>query len=440
MPSTHQTQPRSGAVLARLRAAAPLLRLQLYGLVFLTVLALLLALTVAVYQERFTPVTRVTLEADSLGNQLNKRADVKLRGLIVGQVRDVRADGAKATLDIALNPRHTELIPADVHARLLPKTLFGEKYVELVIPEGSSGRPIRAGDTISQDRTTLGVELQQLMDDLTPLLRAVEPGRLNATLTAFATALEGRGEEIGDNLVRVEEYLAAFNPAMPALQNTLTHVADFTELYGEAAPDLLRVLRNTVVSSRTLVDQEEQLAAFLTGTATAAGTGRGFLEDNRERLITLGEVSRPTLALLDRYAPQYPCLLEGLVEQHRRSAHAFRGGKMHITLEFVRARPGYEPGEEPRYAERAGPDCHGLPKPAVPAGHHKLNDGTRERSPALPGPAGGAGGLPVSATGDEQRLIGALVAPVMGVAADEVPAVATLLFGPMARGTKVSVL
>ena len=74
------------------------LRLRLYGLVFLAVLALLLSLSVAVYRQVFTPVVRITLEADSLGNQLDPRADVKLRGLLVGEVREVHADGTKATL------------------------------------------------------------------------------------------------------------------------------------------------------------------------------------------------------------------------------------------------------------------------------------------------------------------------------------------------------
>jgi hypothetical protein len=45
----------------------------------------------------------------------------------------------------------------------------------------------------------------------------------------------------------------------------------------------------------------------------------------------------------------------------------------------------------------------------------------------------------VSATAAEQGAVGSLVAPVLGVPADRVPAVATLLFGPMARGTAVSV-
>ncbi|MGK5692635.1 MCE family protein [Streptomyces sp. URMC 128] len=409
------------------------LRLRLYGVVFIAVLALLLSLSVAVYRQAFTPVVRITLEADSLGNQLDPRADVKLRGLLVGEVREVRADGTKATLDIALKPEHVAQIPSDVHARLLPKTLFGEKYVDLVAPRGSPGRPIRAGDVITQDRTRVGIEVQQLMNDLLPLLRTVQPGKLNATLSAFATALEGRGDRIGDNLTRVEAYLRRLNPHLPSLKEDIARFADVAEVYGDAAPDLMEILRNTVTTSRTIVDQQDRLAAALKNTATVAGTAEDFLDANGDRLITLGRVSRPTLELFARYSPQYPCLLAGLVRQEKASEEAFRGGKMHITLEVVRPQGAYEPGEEPRYGERSGPDCRDLPHPPVPAPGAHLDDGSKKASSASGGPLG------VSATRAEQRAVGSLVAPVLGVPADEVPPVATLLFGPMARGTAVSV-
>ncbi|MFE2990570.1 MCE family protein [Streptomyces sp. NPDC059262] len=411
--------------------ATRVLRLRLYGVVFLVVLALLLSLSVAVYQQAFTPAVRITLEAGSLGNQLDPRADVKLRGLLVGEVRAVRADGTKATLDIALKPEYAASIPSDVRALLLPKTLFGEKYVDLVAPAHRSARPIRAGDVITQDRTRVGIELQELMNDLLPLLRTVRPGKLNATLSAFATALEGRGDRIGDNLTHVEDYLHRLNPHLPSLTEDFARLADVAEVYGDAAPDLMGILRNTVTTSRTLVEQRDKLAAALTTTATAAGTADDFLDTTGDRLITLGRVSRPTLGLFARYSPEYPCLLAGLVHEERASEEAFRGGKMHITLEVVRQQGAYQPGEEPRYADRSGPNCRGLPHPAVPAPGVHLNDGSAKGHPS--GPAG------VTGTRAEQRAVSSLVAPVLGVPADEVPPVATLLFGPMARGTAVSV-
>ncbi|MBT2543231.1 MCE family protein [Streptomyces sp. ISL-44] len=418
----------------RIRIPAPALtrptQLRLYGIVFIAVIALLLSLTLAVYQQVFTSVVRITLEADTLGNQLEPRADVKLRGLLVGEVREVEADGEKATLSLALRPEHVPLIPADVHARLLPKTLFGEKYVDLVAPQKPSVRHIRAGDVITQDRTTVGIELQRLMNDLLPLLRTVKPGELNATLSAFADALEGRGDRIGDNLTRLDDYLRRLNPHMPSLKEDIARFADVAEVYRDAAPDLLRILDNTLTTSRTLVEQKNQLASVLAHTATAANTTEGVLDENSDRLITLGRVSRPTLALFARYSPEYPCLLAGLVRQEAASEEAFKGGKMRITLEFVHPRPPYRPGEEPRYADRSGPDCRGLPHPHVPAAPIKLNDGTSASST----------GRTVSGTPAEQHAVASLVSPVMGVPADEVPAVATLLFGPMARGTAVSVI
>ncbi|MFF7981945.1 MCE family protein [Streptomyces sp. NPDC007901] len=411
------------------------LRLRLYGVAFIAVLALLLSLAVAVYEQAFTPVVRITLQADTLGNQLEPRADVKLRGLLVGEVRATHADGTKATLDIALKPEYVPYIPSDVHARLLPKTLFGEKYVDLVPPAGSAARPIRAGDVITQDRTTVGIEVQQLMNDLLPLLRTVRPGELNATLSAFATALEGRGDRIGDNLTRVEGYLRSLNPHLPSLKEDITRFADVAEVYGDAAPDLMRILRNTVTTSRTIVEQRDRLASALRATASVAGTANDFLSENGDRLITLGRVARPTLELFARYSPEYPCLFQGLVRQEKASEDAFRGGEMRITLEVVRPQGAYRPGEEPVYGERSGPNCRGLPHPQVPGPKPHLDDGTSA------GGSGGAlpGGVDVSATRAEQRAVGSLVAPVMGVPADQVPPVATLLFGPLARGTAVSV-
>ncbi|MER7837908.1 MCE family protein [Streptomyces sp. NPDC096040] len=410
-------------------------RLRLYGVAFLAVLALLLSLAVAVYQQAFTSVVPITLEAGTLGNQLDPRADVKLRGLLVGEVREVHADGTKATLDIALKPQYVSYIPSDVRARLLPKTLFGEKYVDLIPPPQSSARPIRAGDVITQDRTKVGIEVQQLMNDLLPLLRTVQPGQLNATLSAFATALEGRGDRIGDNLTRVEGYLRRLNPHMPSLKEDISRFADVAEVYGDAAPDLMRILRNTVTTSRTIVDKQDQLAAGLRSTAAVAGTANDFLSENGDRLITLGRVSRPTLELFARYSPEYPCLFQGLVRQEKASEDAFRGGEMRITLEVVRPQGAYRPGEEPVYGERSGPNCRGLPHPQVPGSKPHLNDGTSAGGSdgALPG------GVNVSATRAEQRAVGSLVAPVMGVPADQVPPVTTLLFGPLARGTAVSV-
>ena len=42
--------------------------------------------------------------------------------------------------------------------QIVPKTLFGEKYVSLVIPEAPAPESIRTGDVIDQTKTATEVE------------------------------------------------------------------------------------------------------------------------------------------------------------------------------------------------------------------------------------------------------------------------------------------
>lgn len=412
--------------------------LRTYGIVFLIVLALLVGLSVAIYNKTFVDVVNVTLETNRVGNQLAPPADVKLRGMIVGEVREVHSDGEQATIDIALKPETAGLIPADVSARLLPKTLFGEKFVDLQPPARPSRQRIAEGDVIPQDRSATAIELETVLDNLLPLLRTIQPEKLNAALNALATALEGRGERLGENLELVDGYFTQLNPRLDTIKTDISGLADVAEIYADAAPDLARMLRNFSVSTRTVAEKAEAYAGFLAGTTGFATTTREFLEANDQRIIQVNAVGRPTLELLAKYSPEYPCLLQGLTQSNDFIGKAFAGGELHITLEVVRSRPGFQPGEEPRWGETRGPECYGLPNPPRPWPGLSFSDGTRKTSSngIAPGflvdPSSGRSG-----SAEEQSVVDALVAPQMGVTASEVPDLATLLFGPLARGTAV---
>src|SRR3954468_22515918 len=184
---------------------AATIRRRVQGLAFLVVLALLLGLAVATYQKAFTDVAHVTLKTDTAGNQLQEASDVKVRGVIVGEVRDVKASTKGAIIDLAINPDYLHEIPGNVSARLLPKTLFGERFVNLQIPDSPSQKDLADGDVIGQDRSSNAIELQKVIDDTLPLLQAVQPQDLSYTLGAVADALRGRGNSLGENLASTRE-------------------------------------------------------------------------------------------------------------------------------------------------------------------------------------------------------------------------------------------
>src|SRR5690242_3705234 len=279
-----------------------------YGVGFIVVVALLVGLSVAAFQKRFTPVVTVTLLTDRVGSQLQTSSDVKLRGLIVGEVRRVETTGRGARLVLALDPDLVGMVPADVSARLLPKTLFGERFVDLVSPRaGSPARHLREGDVIRQDRTAVAIELEKVFDDLLPLLRTVRPEKLATTLNALASELEGRGTRLGQNLVLVDDYFKQLNPKLPVIKADISGLADLASTYAVAAPDLVRAATNLITTNTTIVTKKDQLAGFLAETAGFANTTADFLDANGDRIIRVGQVGRPTMEVLARYSPQYPC-------------------------------------------------------------------------------------------------------------------------------------
>ncbi|HEV7452966.1 MAG TPA: MCE family protein [Pseudonocardiaceae bacterium] len=418
------------------------IRRRLQGVAFLVVVVSLIGLSVATYSGAFSRGVPVTLQTDHTGLQLDKRSDVKVRGLIVGEVADVSSSGGVATVRMTLNPELVHLIPDNVSARLLPKTLFGEKYVSLVLPERPSGRPLSAGDVIPRDRSQPARELESALDSLLPLLQDVAPQELAGTLGAISGALRGRGSQLGDTLVRVQQLVSGLNTALPQLQEDITRSADLADTYTRAAPDLLAALADLSTTTRTVFEQRENLAGLFSSVTQVSDDLRIFLRGNRENLIALAADSKPTLESLARYAPEYPCLLNqiaGLVPQFDR---AFGVGTsqpgLHIYLEVTNNRGKYLPGvDEPRYEEDRGPRCYpvrdGTKFPQYPGGPIQDGSTAPPPGPADPSPSTGLPNSPA-----EQQFIATLLASASGEHPAEIPGWSSFLVGPLLRGTEVT--
>jgi phospholipid/cholesterol/gamma-HCH transport system substrate-binding protein len=383
---------------------------RLLGLLFIALLLAGVWVVNGVFTQKFLSFDKVRLNTDTVGLQLPSRADVKVRGVIVGEVTKAQSGPDGAVLTLGIKPDKIKMIPDNVTASILPKTLFGEKYVELVIPQSASTKPLHAGDTITQ--TALPIEVERVLNDIYPLLRTVQPAELNNTLNAISTALEGRGEAIGQNIETLDSYLKRLNPQVPALVQDLRLLSKVSGVYADVAPQIAATLRNTVVTGNTLRGRQARLNAFLKDVASFSGTAKSFLDANGANIVRLGQVSQPQLKLLARYSPEFPCLLNGLVDQAPKLASTFRGFVFHIDLITIPQQPrGYGPQDHQVYGADNGPACLGLPNPKVPfTGVPNFNDGVNNLG-----------------RGDAQR-----VAP-FGTAEDA--DISTLLYGPLVTGS-----
>lgn len=425
---------------------------QLLGVLFVVVLVGGLVLTVLIYQKKFTSEVMVDLSADSIGNQLLTEADVKVNGLIVGEVRSITDAGGRARLSLALQPDKVKLIPSNVTARFLPKTLFGDKYVDLVIPD-SRAKPIAAGDEIQQDTSQQTVEVQRVLDDLLPVLRAVRPQDLSATLGAMAQALDGRGKQLGENLTQLNTLVTSLNTELPALKADISGLADFATTYTAAAPDLITALANLTTTTNTVVEQKSSIdALYSTLTGTSANL-TGFLNANGANIIRLSNDSTTTLQVLARFSPEYQCTFAkfaGIIPIVDASVGAGtdRPG-LNLKLEVGKSRGKYVPNQdEPKGGDNRGPVCYPTVDPKVgnfpqyPGG--PLQDGSVHppstnadyQASALPFNSAGLG---IAGSTSEQGMLAAVFSQTNGSTPEEVPGWSALVAAPGLRGSEVTV-
>jgi phospholipid/cholesterol/gamma-HCH transport system substrate-binding protein len=432
------------------------LRYQAYGVVMLLVGALFVALCLAYFNQVFRPVSKVSLHISRSGLQLLPGSDVKVRGLIIGDVSSITSDGSGAVVHLRLDPQRAKRLPDNVSARLLPKTIFGEKYVDLVLPATPSGRHLADGDSIPEDRSQPALEINQALDDLLPMLRSVQPAKLNQTLTALATALSGRGQTVARTLEELDGYFRQINPHLPTLQHDVQALVGVATTYDQAAGSLLDALRNLTVTADTVVDREQQLKAFLGDVTGAVDNTRDLLARNEQNIISVNKINRPVVALLARYAPEYPCFFRGYAKLVPR-IHAALPDKLpgttvpnhaaHVVIEFVPSFPAYQyPLDLPEFKDTRGPNCYGLPNPPQSLPKIRFLDGTEDDARFGPPPAGStqldsstySPSMGSAGTSEERGAMSSLLGPVLGIPSSDVPDLATLLFGPMLRGSAVA--
>jgi phospholipid/cholesterol/gamma-HCH transport system substrate-binding protein len=343
-------------------------RLFTAGVAFLTVVALLIGLSIAIYNKSFSHPTMVTIKAQNAGLQLAKFGDVRRHGALVGHVREIGNDGKQAVIQVALVPSAAKNIPENVNVEILPTTLFGQKYISIVDPSDPSDKSLSDGDVIPANRVRTNVELQKILADLFPLLRSIRPADLSSTLYALATALRGRGNQLGETFVKLDSYLTTMNVHLPTLQQDLVLLARVSKTYAIAAPDLVRLLRNATTTAHTLTAKEAQLHTFISDVTGLGKTSTRVLTTNEANIIRSAALARPLLRLLDVYSPELPCLLKGASRYAGRLNEIFSKARVaqSMTLAATQRRP-YDKRDLPVYGEHGhGPKCYGLPFPPQP--------------------------------------------------------------------------
>lgn len=284
----------------------------LTGLATVTVIGLIFALAVTLFRGDWADTVPVTVISDRAGLVMNPDAKVKIRGVQVGKVSSIESlPNGDAALHLSMDKSAMHLIPGDVTVDIASSTVFGAKFVQMVPPANASGGPLQPGQTIQSQHVT--VEINTVFQQLVGLLGKIDPAKLNETLGAVATAFNGRGEQFGKALVDFDSLLAKLEPSLPNLSHDIEAAVPTLNAYGDAAPDLVSIVKNTTTLSNTFVDQQKNLDAFLLSTIGLADTGNEVIGDNTQGLTDTLHNLLPTTGLIAKYHEMVTCGIGGLI-------------------------------------------------------------------------------------------------------------------------------
>ncbi|EME22914.1 MCE family protein [Rhodococcus triatomae] len=339
---------------------------RLAALALAALLAGLTAATYLAYTGRLSgsPV-RIEVQSDRAGLLLQTGSLVKYHGVEVGRVADVRQENDLAVIHVELSEDAAGGVPAGVGADVAATTVFGSKQVTLTDPAMpvADAQPIADGAVIPANSVT--AETNSILDRLHRILTVVQPDRLQATLTATATALRGQGESLGSALDDLEAVLAALEPTLGALGADLRAGAQVADTLGDSTPDLLASARSLTITADTVVAQRDSLDALLVAATGLADVGAPVLSGNTPALAESLTSLRPTTALLDEYSPGLTCFIQG-ADVARLGAEKVSGGNgrtMLLNSTVVWGVDAYRyPDDLPEVRATGGPRCGALPQ------------------------------------------------------------------------------
>ena len=338
---------------------SPPYRAAAVGLVLFAVLVL--ALTWFQFRGYFDTKAVLYVMYNRSGLSMDPGSKVTYNGVPIGRLQAAEAqsgsDGrTQAKLVLSVDPQYVGLLPANVDVKLLATTAFGNKYISFTSPANPSPQRVNSGDVINASGVT--TEFNTLFETITAISDQVDPIKLNATLTAAAQALDGLGEKFGQSLVNGNTILADLNQRMPTFRHDITALADLSDVYANASPDLWDGLKSAVTTERTLNDQRGNIDQALMAAVGFGNTGGDIFERGGPYLTRGAEDLLPTARLLDKYSPELDCMFRGFATGAPAAAKGVGGNGYSLAMnqELVGAANAYVyPDNLPRINASGGP-------------------------------------------------------------------------------------
>ena len=199
-----------------------------------------------------------------VGQQLPRGGDVKVRGVLVGRIDEVNLapDGGGAIISMLLEDDVD--LPATTAAEIRSKTIFGQKWVELIPPaETLNDEMLVADSVIPDERTTEPLELERSLQLGHDLLDELPLRDLSIVLNTLARGFSGQEDDAITAMEQGLIALRAVNEKGPEFDLALRQLREFSEFLNDNDETLLSFMESLDAANRALVSNKGEFKRSL---------------------------------------------------------------------------------------------------------------------------------------------------------------------------------
>jgi phospholipid/cholesterol/gamma-HCH transport system substrate-binding protein len=228
--------------------------------------------------------------------------DVLILGVRVGKIQTIEPQPQRAKITFTVDRKYR--VPADVRAVIISPQLVTARAIQLT-PAYTGGPQLPDNAVITQDRTAVPVEYDDLRAQLQKLsqsLQPTQPGQpspLGAFIDTAADNLRGEGDQIRAAVIQLSQAVSEFGDHS---DDVFGSVKDLSVLVSalQSSTTLMRTLNtNFAAVTGLLANDPDEVGQAIADLDAVAGQLRDFVAENKEPLgVTVDKLSSISTALV----------------------------------------------------------------------------------------------------------------------------------------------
>jgi phospholipid/cholesterol/gamma-HCH transport system substrate-binding protein len=219
-------------------------------------------------------------------------SSVRVSGMGVGRVSDIRLDGTKVRVGFTV--RKGIELGDRTEAAIKTETILGAKMLELT-PRGEG----RLAGPIPLERTTSPYDLPDALGDLTTTISGLDTAQLSSALTTLAETFKETPPDLRPALQGVARFSETLNNRDAQLRSLLGNASKVSAVLGRRSQQIAGLVANSNALLAALLDERDSLDALMNDLTAVSHQVSGLVNDNRTQLKPALDKLNGVLEILD---------------------------------------------------------------------------------------------------------------------------------------------